>query len=183
MNSFLSSVCGGIIVAIVYCLGNIFTNRKSKKLELKNYVSKVRFDAEFAIYRDLSAAFLEMVQFQHNLFISTDHAPRNSDKRKNYYADQQKKCVEAYNRASIQLYRNAPFIEESIFERFNGILNDVDMQLSNYSTLYSDDQMFESSREANDEFKACCQRTAEISARMDKLIVDLREYLKNLDVL
>ena len=81
MNSFWSSVCGGIIVAIVYCFGNIFANRRSKKFELKNYVSKVRFDAEFAIYRDLSAAFLEMVQFQHNLFKSIDHDPRNPDKR------------------------------------------------------------------------------------------------------
>jgi hypothetical protein len=183
MNSFLSSVCGGIIVAIVYCLGNIFANRKSKKLELKNYVSKVRFDAEFAIYRDLSAAFLEMVQFQNNLFILIDHAPRDPDKRKDYYADKQKKCVEAYNRASIQLYRNAPFIEESIFERFKGILNDVDIQLSNYSTLYSDDHVFESRRESNDEFKTCCLRTADINTQMDNLILDMRKYLKELDVL
>ena len=183
MNSFLSSVCGGIIVAIVYCLGNIFANRKSKKLELKNYVSKVRFDAEFAIYRDLSAAFLEMVQFQNNLFILIDHAPRDPDKRKDYYADKQKKCVEAYNRASIQLYRNTPFIEESIFERFKGILNDVNIQLSNYSTFYLDDYMFESRRESNDEFKACYQRTTDITTHMDNLILDLREYLKDLDVL
>ena len=183
MNSFLSSVCGGIIVAIVYCFGNIFANRRSKKFELKNYVSKVRFDAEFAIYRDLSAAFLEMVQFQNNLFILIDHAPRDPDKRKVYYADKQKKCVEAYNRASIQLYRNAPFIEESIFERFKGILNDVNMQLSNYSTFYLDDYMFESRRESNDEFKACYQRTADITTKMDNLILDLREYLKDLDVL
>ena len=183
MNSFLSSVCGGIIVAIVYCFGNIFANRRSKKFELKNYVSKVRFDAEFAIYRDLSAAFLEMVQFQNNLFILIDHAPRDPDKRKDYYADKQKKCVEAYNRASIQLYRNAPFIEESIFERFKGILNDVNMQLSNYSTFYLDDNVFESRRESNDEFKACYQRTADITTKMDNLILDLREYLKDLDVL
>ena len=182
MNSFLSSVCGGIIVAIVYCLGNIFANRKSKKLELKNYVSKVRFDAEFAIYRDLSAAFLEMVQFQNNLFILIDHAPRDPDKRKDYYADKQKKCVEAYNRASIQLYRNAPFIEESIFERFNGILHDVNMQLSNYQMFYLDDHMFEYRRESKDEFEACYQRTEDINTQMDNLILDLRKYLKNLDV-
>ena len=183
MNSFWSSICGGVIVAIIYCLGNIFANRKSKKLELKNYVSKVRFDAEFAIYRDLSAAFLEMVQFQNNLFILIDNAPRDPDKRKDYYADKQKKCIEAYNRASIQLYRNAPFIEESIFERFKGILNDVNMQLSNYSTFYLDDYMFESRRESNDEFKACYQRTTDITTQMDNLILDLREYLKDLDVL
>ena len=180
MNSFGSSVCGGIMVAIVYCLGNIFVNRKSKKLELKNYVSKVRFDAEFAIYRDLSAAFLEMVQFQHNLFISIDHAPSDPDKRKDYYADKQKKCVEAYNRASTQLYRNAPFIEESIFERFKGILNDVNMQLSNYSTFYLE---VESKRESNDEFKTCYERTADINTQMDNLILDMRKYLKELDVL
>ena len=180
MNSFLSSICGGIIVAIVYCLGNIFVNRKSKKLELKNYVSKVRFDAEFAIYRDLSAAFLEMVQFQHNLFILTDHAPSDPDKRNDYYADKQKKCIEAYNRASTQLYRNAPFIEESIFERFRGILNDVNMQLSNYSKFYLD---AESKRKTNDEIKTCYQRTADINTQMDNLILDMRKYLKELDVL
>ena len=168
-------------MAIVYCLGNMFANRKSKKLEHKNYVSKVRFDAEFAIYRDLSAAFLEMVHFQNDLFILIDHAPRDPDKRKDYYADQQKKCREAYNRAATQLYRNAPFIQERIFERFRSILNYVNMQLSNYSALYLDDHMLDSRRELNEELKTCYKRTEDINTRMDNLILDMRKYLKELD--
>lgn len=190
-------VGGAIVAALSSWLGKVWAERLmaketakyreelerlSKQLERKNYVSKVRFDAEFAIYRDLSAAFLEMVRFQNNLFVYMDHVPQDPEARKALYANRLKECGEAYNRASTQLYCNAPFIEESIFERFKGILNDVNMQLSNYPTFYLGDHMFESRRES-DEFKACYQRTADINTRMDNLILDMRKYLKELDVL
>ncbi|MBQ7208193.1 MAG: hypothetical protein IJS01_10390 [Lentisphaeria bacterium] len=190
---------GAIVAALSSWLGKVWAERLmakesakyreelerlTKRLERKNYVSRVRFDAEFAIYRDLSAAFLEVVKTQNHLFTfyRLDSVPEDKPKQKNFYITRMNKCTEAFNKASIQLHCNAPFIEESIFERFRNILRDVDMQLFHYPAFYIDDFAFESRRESKALFEECSRRTQTINDDMDKLISDLRAYLKNLDV-
>ena len=75
---------GGFIVAgLSSWLGKVWANRLmaeekakyekelerlAKQLERKNYVSKVRFDAEFAIYQELSKVFFDVVVAQNDLF-------------------------------------------------------------------------------------------------------------------
>ena len=156
--------------------------RLTKQLERKNYVSKVRFDAEFAIYRDLSAAFFEMVRFQNNLFVFTECTPDDPEEQKKYYIAKLDECGKAYNHASTQLYRNAPFIEENIYERFKSILDAVKLQLFHYPTYWIDEHRFEFIHKSKDEYQECYRRTETINEEMDKLILDLRAYLKSLDV-
>lgn len=192
-------VGGAIVAALSSWLGKVWAERLmakesakyreklerlTKQLERKNYVSKVRFDAEFAIYRDLSAAFLEVVQTQNDLFTfyRLDSVPEDKSKQKDFYITRARKCAEAFNKASIQLHRNAPFIEENIFERFRCILRDVNMQIFHYPTFYIDDDAFESRRDSKALFEECSRRTQTINDEMDNLILELREYLKKMDV-
>jgi len=192
-------VGGAIVAALSSWLGKVWAERLmakesakyreelerlSKQLEHKNYVSKVRFDAEFAIYRDLSAAFLEVVQAQNVLFPNSlvDRVPKDKQEQKAFYMKRANKCGEAYNNAVKQLYCSAPFIDEHIFEQFDKIRNGVWEQLSKYPIFFTSDDASQNRKDFNDEFKECYQRTQDINGDMDKLISDLRAYLKKLDV-
>ena len=199
--SVLGSIggCGFIVVSLSSWLGKVWAERLmvretakfreelerlTKQLERKNYVSKVRFDAEFAIYRDLSAAFLEVVHAQNVLFpISLiDYVPKDKQEQKAFYTQRADKCGEAYNNALKQLYRNAPFIDEHIFDQFDKISRSVWAQLTSYPMFFISDEASQNRKDLKDDFKECTQRTQDINDDMDKLISDLRAYLKKLDV-
>lgn len=171
MNNFGSSVCGGVIVAIVYCLGNIFANRKSKKFELKNYVSKVRLDAEFSIYRELFAAMVTAVNDVGLLFPEGDipYLPDADTRRKNA----ERSCME-FSKA---LARNSAFIPKKRFECFESIRKKCSSQLNcfNYQILYG-------KQIPAGEIAKRKQVTSEIYDERDSLQDDLRKYLKKLDV-
>lgn len=146
-------VGGGIVAALSSWLGKVWAERLmaketakyreelerlSKQLERKNYVSKVRFDAEFSIYRELSGAFLDVVRAQNDLFTfeKMDRVPAEKYEQKKLYEERFGKGADAYNNASTQLHRSAPFIEENIFEQFRNILRDVRRQLLHYPAFY-----------------------------------------------
>lgn len=192
-------VGGGIVAALSSWLGKVWAERLmaketakyreelerlSKQLERKNYVSKVRFDAEFSIYRELSGAFLDVVRAQNDLFTfeKMDRVPAEKYEQKKLYEERFGKGADAYNNASTQLHRSAPFIEENIFEQFRNILRDVRRQLLHYPAFYIEDDALETQRECQTLFEECTKRTQTINDEMDKLISDLREYLKKLDV-
>ena len=87
---------GGAIVAwLSSWLGKVWANRLmiketakfredlerlTKQLERKNYVSKVRFDAEFAIYRELCDVTYELINHTCILFPLVDHLPQDKNK-------------------------------------------------------------------------------------------------------
>ena len=79
INGFWAGIGGGLVATLLSWFVKAW-------IERKKYVSKVRFDAEFAIYRDLFGAFLAMVRLQNNLFVLMERAPRDPDERKDHYA-------------------------------------------------------------------------------------------------
>ena len=191
---------GGFIVAgLSSWLGKVWANRLmaeekakyekelerlAKQLERKNYVSKVRFDAEFAIYQELSKVFFDVVVAQNDLFTYYQLDVTLPDK-----AAQQELCKKryetarlAYNSAIASLHKNSPFIDKDFFECFNDILRDIKRQLFNYPSFYVADDAAETKRECKKLFDECSQKTNEIDERMKNLCADLREYLKTLDV-
>ena len=158
--------------------------RLTKQLERKNYVSKVRFDAEFAIYQELSKVFFDVVVAQNDLFTYYQLDVTLPDK-----TAQQELCKQryetarlAYNSAIASLHKNSPFRDKDFFERFNDILRDIKRQLFNYPSFYVADDAAETKRECKKLFDECSQKTNEIDERMKNLCADLREYLKTLDV-
>ena len=172
MNSFWSSICGGVIVAIVYCLGNIFANRKSKKFEFKNYVSKVRLDAEFSIYRELFATMVIAVNDIGLLFPEGDMP---------YLPPEEKRGNDAGNSfmAFAQaLAKNSVFIPKDNFERFESIRKKCAFLLNcfNYPRLFHCPL-------PQTQMEKCRETTSEIYNERDSLQNDLRKYLKKVNVL
>lgn len=90
---------GAIIVAIVKISGDILAKNLAKRyehqlaldreqykkqLEKKNYISKVKFDSEFAIYREMSEATMNMVFKSGELIKLIDQLPEDTNEQKKY---------------------------------------------------------------------------------------------------
>lgn len=105
---------GVVIAGIVKLTSNVIADKLSQKYELKlnkeleeykaaldkkTYISRARFDMEFAIYGKLSEKFLSMVEATYSLFPSgLDHLPLNEEEKK-------KVCIERYESA-VRVGRN-----------------------------------------------------------------------------
>lgn len=152
-------------------------------LESKTYISKTKFETEFAIYRSLSKAFFEMVKDVSIMIpVGLVSYPANEEAKKEYedslYRVAVKSCIEAQD----TLNGNAPFIPEDIFNEYNEIVELCRMQLNaferrwniSYRGSQKDKEVFTS-----EEYK----RTSKIGDKFKDLNNDIREYLSNLDVL
>lgn len=187
---------GGIIIAVVKFSANQIAERMNKKLEAslnkelekykhiaekKNYVSKVRFDAEFKIYRELSQVFSEAIEGVHGIIpFGEAYYPNDEEERDEYKQHLFAEFAKASSSAQKTLFANAPFISKNIYEKFNEIMDLIRTQSEIYieanldSTLSNDD-----SEITEDDIN----RTALIDKKFNALMDEIREYLSNLEIL
>lgn len=187
---------GGIIIAVVKFSANQIAEHMNKKLEAslnkelekykhiaekKNYVSKVRFDAEFKIYRELSQVFSEAIEGVHGIIpFGEAYYPNDEEERNEYKQHLFAEFAKASSSAQKTLFANAPFISKNIYEKFNEIMDLIRTQSEIYieanfdSTLSNDD-----SEITEDDIN----RTALIDEKFNALMDEIREYLSNLEIL
>ena len=159
------------------------------KLDNKTYISKVRFDLEIEIYKELSAATLEMVMENCNLFpFGLTYSPQDKDTRLQYYQDNYKKASDTYNIAGNAIYKNAPFIPKDMWQAFDDIRKSCGIQINMYrwcgdlaNEQRSPNEPFNKTRAENSD--KCFQRTQDIYNDMKSLMDKLREHIASLDVL
>ena len=186
---------GGIVVALSSWLGKVWAERLmaretakyreelerlTKQLERKNYVSKVRFDAEFAIYRELCALTDEMERTVHSLFpTGLDPLPNDADEQKKIFQRRYKSACSAYSSASKSLSKNSAFIPKENYDLFDEVerLCRIQIVLYPYSLRSGVDKL------DPEQEQGCWKRTKEIDDAYKKLQKKLREHLKQLDVL
>ena len=156
--------------------------RLTKQLERKNYVSKVRFDAEFAIYRELSKTLVIVVQDTSLLFPvgGLQYAPASEQAKKQMYKEYYEDAYKSYTDFSNCLASNSAFIAEDIYQDFESIRKKVCQQVNFYTTIIGMVNTPDLSRKKIEE---CWSYTAEVYVEQQKLQNKLREYLKTLDVL
>ena len=100
------------------------------KLSKKEHISKVRFDAEFEIYRALSKAFfaayaaVNQIAPCGQIVILTDEEAQK-DREKNQWINAHNLCVDAQN----TLNENAPFITLEIHAAYSEILCTIQSQI------------------------------------------------------
>ena len=153
--------------------------RLTKQLERKNYVSKVRFDAEFAIYRELCENTDEMERAVYMLFPSgLNSLPKDEDKQKKLFQERYKKAHSAYIKANQSLAKNSAFISKDIYDLFFHINDLCRIQVN----LYPEYLELRTEDIFQDVFRKCWERTSEIEKEYKILQEKLREYLRNLDV-
>lgn len=152
--------------------------------ERKNYISKVKFDAEFQIYRELSRDFFGIIKHVSNLIpygfcnVPVFESERERDEyEKKIYKD----AVSAYVIAQDNLNANAAFINEDFYQEYKKVLNLCNIQLEVFQQRWN--KSFLGGREKKLPQMDDYNRTKEISDNFEKLNYRVREYISNLEVL
>ena len=192
---------GGIAViftAIVRYLSNLIADRLSKKYEIKlskefekyksslqnkTYISRTKFDTEFAIYRELSSGFSDAV-IAINIMIPTGYTTVPADREARLELDKQhyETAVEAIVKAQDSLKSNIPFIPENIYDEYNELLKLFGLQLAAYEDRFVvTDLRPKSEKEtfSRDDYK----RTREISEKWITINNKIRKYLNSLEII
>lgn len=189
---------GVVIMAIIKFISNFIADKLSTKYEnklekalekykielsKKEYVSKTRFDAEFSIYRDLSASFCTMVKDISAMIPNgLNFQPANPEAKKNY----ENECYKNANTSTVvaqnSLYASAAFIPEDFFEGYEEILSLCKQQLFVFSSRYNV-SLLETKNEKEELKQEDYNRTKEINEKWKSHNKKIRDYLTSLDVL
>lgn len=169
---------GGIIIAVVKLSVASIEKRFERKytekfavfksdIDKKQYISQVRFDAEFEIYKQLSRKYGELVL---QIMVKAS----NIDKYK--LDDMQDKEMGEINylayQAVSELYSSAPFIQEDIYNDFLNIY-----EMSRKLLV----QWGEEQRSSTNETKNDVCEANEIYQKYNDTIVKVREYTSKLE--
>lgn len=169
---------GGIIIAVlklsVASIEKRFERKYTEKfavfqsdIDKKQYISQVRFDAEFEIYKQLSRKYGELVL---QIMVKAS----NIDKYK--LDDMQDKEMGEINylayQAVSELYSSAPFIQEDIYNDFLNIY-----EMSRKLLV----QWGEEQRSSTNETKNDVCEANEIYQKYNYTIVKVREYTSKLE--
>lgn len=164
-------------------LGKEMESFKSK-LEKKKYVSKVRFDTEFALFKDLWCTCRKMVNDVYFVYPTFANVPADEETRKKYEQNVYETAHNSYKVFIELLENNAPFISAGIYEKFNDIGQLCRKNLNLYEERWNRGRLFvwEGSQEKRDAEWEAYMRTDEFNQKYNALINELRTYLNKLDV-
>lgn len=169
---------GGIIIAVVKLSVASIEKRFERKytekfavfksdIDKKQYISQVRFDAEFEIYKQLSRKYGELVL---QIMVKAS----NIDKYK--LDDMQDKEMGEINylayQAVSELYSSAPFIQEDIYNDFLNIY-----EMSRKLLVQCGEEQKSSTNETKNDV---CEAN-EIYQKYNDTIVKVREYTSKLE--
>lgn len=152
-------------------------------LENKTYISKTKFDAEFSTYRELSKAFFNMTLCICDM-IPYGYYEEAADKEVKKKQDVEKydKALKATVAAQNALFESAPFIPKDFFDKFDGIRQTANVQLTTFSwrwnVLYIADAEQKEKISIEDR-----KRSKEMRENLDALNGEIRDYLSKLDVM
>ena len=189
---------GGIAIAVIKFSSNIIAERISVKYEnkleralekyktelsKKEYVSQVKFDAEFEIYRTLSKGFSTAVK---NIILMIPdgkaYFPADKDKRKEYENNNYVNANNAIVMAQDALYANGAFISEDLYNKYNEILALCGQQLNAFQRRYN--VLYFASQEKKESYTDKeYEQTTTIKEKWLELNNCVREYISKLEVI
>ena len=173
-----------MLISIIALVIPQFRWYKQKVLETslahRQYVSQIRFDAEFQIYRDLSQVFSEAIEGVHGI-IPTDAAyyPVDDVEKQDYVNHLFIQFAKASYSAQKKLFANAPFISKELFNKFDEIMELIRTQSEVYSEANLETSISSAEGKITDEDT---DRTKIIDERFKQLTDEIRTYLSNLEI-
>lgn len=153
-------------------------------LDKKKYVSKVRFDTEFALFKNLWCACRKMVNDVYFVYPTFANVPADEEARKKYEQNVYETAHNSHKVFIELLGNNAPFISADIYAKFNDIGQLCRKNLNLYEERWNRGRLFvwEGSQEKRDAECKAYERTDEFNQKYNTLIDELRTYLNKLDV-
>ncbi len=180
-QSLLISMAPAAIAAfaawyVAYC--QIRNTKKELQVKYENenrlHISKMRFDTEFSIYKELCEKFVTMVFDVMNLFPDGIYfEPPDEQSKQEYHLQLYKKCESIFNEANLAVNKYACFIAKTIFDEFVAIKQKCVIQINwffQYQVRHSSD----------DKVTECFLRTSEIRQDFDTMIEKLRQHISSL---
>ena len=153
------------------------------ELSKKEYVSKTKFDTEFALYRELSLSFAQMIKAI-SVLIPAGFTTVPANKQQRLEADKRhyEAALPAVVDAQDRLNANIPFIKESIYEGYIKLLQLARQQLTEYESRFVVTDL--RPQEEKEEFRIeAYLRTDELNEKWNALNCTIREYIATLDVM
>lgn len=151
-------------------------------LDGKNYISKVQFDIEFAVIKELTKNFFNMLVKLDGLYTSDYDLPnmkKCDDKQavSDFFYNAGKSVVSAQD----SLHENKAFISKIIYEKFKGVYDEAFKLFWEYKnqlarTDYKDTIQNEQWNKEREE------KVSYLQDKLDILNDELREYLYNLKI-
>lgn len=192
---------GGIIVAAVELIGGHISKKSLQKsqssLDAKTYISKTRFDAEFRMYQELSEKNIAAVyctgeavvimRSMRNTEYDEEDAPYSAEEIKQFIA----RFCDAMNDASKANRRYAPFISKEMYDKFFSIEKKADeifILTKAWKDYYAGETFLFSTHgskyQNQKEIEIAVEKKHQVlSDELKVLTNDLRDYLRNLDVI
>lgn len=149
------------------------------ELESRGYISKTRFDTEFAIYKELCSAFFAMNGAIHLLFPDGFDGAPASKNWKEICGERYKDAKEKYAQAISLLGSNAPFIGKDIYNKFYELIRLSALQIHDYA-FSEPDALYKSADSIRKIANEGYQRTKEIDEKWNALLDELRSYFESL---
>jgi len=191
---------GVIICAIIKYAADEIAKQLSAKYQLRldkeletfkqglnrmNYVSKVRFDAEFALYRELTTACRDMVNYAYFVYPPFANIPEDENIRKKYEDEVFDKATKYHIEFNKLLYGSAPFIPKGFYDSFSEVCKLCKQNIDVYAFRWNKGYIgnWEESKDKRDSEAKAYLRTSEFTKKFDLLIDEIRNYLSKLDVL
>lgn len=175
-------VNSGVAGTVAWIIATQVVKKYETRLRKREYVSKVRFDTEFLIYRELSKSFFNYVKAI-CIMVPPGYSeqPADPEARKKEDEEHYRKAQNAHVEAQDALHQNAPFIQKEFYEKYNEILKDGNLQLLAYRKRYNIG--YKAPQSEKEEFELDdYQRSQKMENLMGKLNDDMRQYLAKLDV-
>lgn len=189
---------GVVFAAVVAFSSNFIADKLQKKYQLKLdeelekykagltnkiYISKTKFDAEFSIYQNLSAAFSDCVKaFSVMIPRGLVNVPADKDAREQEDNEHYRIARGAYVVAQDELNKSIPFIPQEFCDDYKALLKLCSLQMYDFEERWIVSYLG-SKEEKSTLGTESYKRTEEINKKFDELNGKIREYLSRLDVL
>ena len=153
------------------------------ELSKKEYVSKTKFDTEFALYRELSLSFAQMVKAI-SVLVPSGYTTVPADKQQRLDEDKRHydSALPAVVDAQDRLNANIPFIKENIYEGYVMILQLAKCQLTEYESRFVVTDLRPQEEKETFTMEAY-QRTEELNDKWKAINCTIRDYIASLDVM
>jgi hypothetical protein len=190
---------GVIIYGIINFSANKIAERLAKKYEFildkkleayksdldkKNYISKARFDMEFSIYGEISAALLIAVESCFWLFPTClDSSPQDQCKAEEFFTKRYTTAIDTVINLQRILGSKSPFISEELYNDFMKIKELLNIQVNMYSFCGPLQKMKGTLDKVayNGEMEAF-SRTDEITNKHKDIVIKMRKYFDTLEI-
>ena len=185
--AIVAAICGFIVHKIDVHYEKRITSKYDQKLEnLKmrletlSHIKNSQFDTQYAIYQELCSCFYSMISAIFWLFpAGLDIAPAAVSDEKKLYKERFDAAQAEYNKAIRVLGAKAPFIDKSIFDKFEELQILSKQQINAFlfaNPLIDDGRNLSIAKMSMEGY----DRTDIIETKWKELLETLRIYINNL---